>query len=584
MNFLDKIFDWFSGLSAKIPSFDVKGYFFVVLGIILLVGVIIAFTYFDSSKYKLLKASKKIIKYLGREDVVDDDNLSEFTAQCFSKNAPQSLRDAWIEYVGVRFGYPSEIVSEKNVFDKEIKKADRIRPNIFLTIGLILVALFAFFGFGALSKNAMSVIHCFGLILVALIYFGLLLIGKALYKKSLKTFFEMQEDLDSKVNLPIETSYSTDSSPLNEIAGILDSIIARNVSKIVDFSEETEQNESTENVFEGCEQSVDSTDLDNSLTDSKEDETVINKTFENENSENESLKTVVADVLEIEEIKDNIENQNGVENSSDVESEIDLVEFEKENLGNQDIQTNETKIDEDNTATVNVNENINDEDLSAGIDAESYIDKNKNIEDEMTTVENNSEDLPIDENKGTGIEQHTYYTTIVQPFNDGVNQFEEVAAESILTENNNDAVKIDEIEKTEVVEIENAEVIEDTKTEVVEQVAPVIECEQSATTVEEENDVPINNIEVAINVEEQIENSQNETFVEESLNYENSNSNLEINQQDKMQDEIIASESFLEREDKLNDQQELKSEVQEIEYYVPSSVKSTKPVKKKFKA
>ena len=157
MEFFSKVFTWLANLSSKLPQIDLKSYFIVVLAVIAGVGLIVGLTFFGTKAHKLKAACKKISKYLSGVDSIDDDNVGDFTSVCFSQKAPQTLRDTWLEYLGVRFGYPSDILSEKNVYDKEIKKVKETRANLYIGIALILVAIFAFWGFGTARRNCATV-------------------------------------------------------------------------------------------------------------------------------------------------------------------------------------------------------------------------------------------------------------------------------------------------------------------------------------------------------------------------------------------------------------------------------------------
>ena len=238
MEFLSKVFTWLANLSSKLPHIELKAYFIVVLAIIAGVGLIIGLTFFGSNAHKLKSACKKIIKYLSHVDSIDDDNVGDFTAECFSVKAPQALRDRWVEYLGVRFGYPSDILNEKNVYEREVKKVKDVRANLFIGIALILIAIFAFWGFGTMDAIDMSVIHCAGLLLSAVIYLILVFLKRKQIKATREAFYEMQDDLDAKVNLQVEKNFATDSSPLAELAAMVDEIIARNTGKEINLEEE----------------------------------------------------------------------------------------------------------------------------------------------------------------------------------------------------------------------------------------------------------------------------------------------------------------------------------------------------------
>lgn len=238
MEFFEKAFNWLAELSSKMPAIDFKTYFIVVVAVIVGIGVIVALTYFGSRARKLIGASKKIEKYLANVDQVDDDNVSDFTAHCFSSKAPQPLRDSWVQYLGVRFGYPSDVVSDGNVYEKVVKKNKDYRSGIYLAIALLVLGFFAFWGFGTLTANEMGVIHFVGLVAIAAVFLVLVIINRKQSKKCLEVFEDMQEDLDAKVNLQVESNYATDSSPLAELSGMVEEIIARNTAKAVDAEQE----------------------------------------------------------------------------------------------------------------------------------------------------------------------------------------------------------------------------------------------------------------------------------------------------------------------------------------------------------
>ena len=237
MEFFEEAFHWLSGVSEKLPVVDIKMFFIVVLSVISGIGVITAFTLLGSHARKLYVSSKKIRKYLANVDAVDDDNVSDFTAHCFSKKTPQQLRDTWVQYLGVRFGYPSDIVSDSAVYDKFVKKNKDVRSGVFLAISLILLGLFAFWGYGTLQDAKMGVVHLAALVLIGVIYLVLVILARKQNQRCLETFEAMQEDLDAKVNLQIESNYATDSSPLQELNALVEEIIARNTAKAVDIDE-----------------------------------------------------------------------------------------------------------------------------------------------------------------------------------------------------------------------------------------------------------------------------------------------------------------------------------------------------------
>ena len=240
-NVFSDIFEWFANLSSKLPAIDYKTYFIVVVAIILGVGLIVALTYFGSYRFKLLVACKKIISYLADVEAIDNDNFGDFTSQCFSEKVPSTLRDCWVQYLGVRFGYPSDIVSEQNVYDREVKRVREIRANVFIAVALILIAIFSFWGYGRLDGKDMGVIFLASLLLSGVIYLVLVIINKILSNTCLDAFNDMQEDLDAKVVFQVEKTFATDASPLGDLAAIIDEIVARNTAKEIGFEFGDEQ-------------------------------------------------------------------------------------------------------------------------------------------------------------------------------------------------------------------------------------------------------------------------------------------------------------------------------------------------------
>ena len=238
MEVLQQIFDGLSSLATKLPAIDVKAIFIIAVGAIALVGIIAGLTFLSSSACKMKRACQAIIKYLAKVDEVNDDNAEEFTSTCFGKKVPTALRDSWVEYLGVRFGYPSEIISESRVFDREVKKVTNIRANIFIAIALIVTGVLAFWSLGTETFQTMGTILGIGLILAAVIYLILAIVARKEFAKAREAFYEMQDEIDAKVDFHVQKSFSTDASPLAEMTSLIDEIIARNTSKVVEMPTE----------------------------------------------------------------------------------------------------------------------------------------------------------------------------------------------------------------------------------------------------------------------------------------------------------------------------------------------------------
>jgi hypothetical protein len=238
MEVLNQIFDGLTSLSSQLPAIDVEAIFIIAVASIALVGIIAGLTFLSSSACKMKRACMAINKYLAKVTEINDDNAEDFTATCFGKKAPTALRDSWVEYLGVRFGYPSEIISESAVFDREVKKVTNIRANIFIAIALIITGLLAFWSMGSYPTRTMGVILGIGLILSAVIYLVLAVVARKEFSKARDAFYEMQDEIDAKVDFHVQKSFSTDASPLQEMTSLIDEIIARNTSKVVEMPTE----------------------------------------------------------------------------------------------------------------------------------------------------------------------------------------------------------------------------------------------------------------------------------------------------------------------------------------------------------
>lgn len=237
MSFFNSIFDGLTELSQKLPEINIQTFYIIVFVALGAVAVIIGLTFFAAAAYKMRRACSKVLSYLVNEDVIGDDNAAGFTSACFGAKAPAAMREAWVSYLGVRFGYPSEVM-DSSVFDKEVKRPDSVRANIYISVALILTALFTFWGLGAMGTAEVGVVLCLGLLIAAVGYLVLWLVARSEYKTAAKKYAAMQDALDAKVNLSVERDYATDASPLLQVAAIMDGIVARNTARPAPTEEE----------------------------------------------------------------------------------------------------------------------------------------------------------------------------------------------------------------------------------------------------------------------------------------------------------------------------------------------------------
>lgn len=414
MEFFEKAFNWLANISARLPKIDFKTYFIVVVAVIVGIGVIIALTYFGSRARKLINASKKIEKYLANVDQIDDDNVSDFTAHCFSSKAPQSLRDSWVQYLGVRFGYPSDIVSDKNVYEKIVKKNKDYRSGIYLAIALIVLGVFAFWGYGTIEAIAMSVVHFVGLVAIGVTYLVLIIINRKQSKRCLEVFEDMQEDLDAKVNLQVESNYATDSSPLAELSGLVEEIIARNTAKAVDeeqeyaleqtpieaLIEETEDEESADEGGEEAQSDEGIEDQEDGAVEQTIDELIAS---EPQDADEEPAKVAEqtdeqADEETVEDTDETVEEEPVQdEEAEEVEEVQEPVVDEQSAEENEETESKETE-EEQNSETEDVEESVEEPAAQEQVESEEPVEQAEEPQENIAD-EQESEDAQPDEDE-----------------------------------------------------------------------------------------------------------------------------------------------------------------------------------------
>lgn len=398
MEFFKKAFAWLAEVSQKLPKVDTNLFFIVVLAVIAGLGVVIAFTLLGSRARKLFLSSRKIRKYLANVDAVDDDNVSDFTAHCFSKKTPQALRDAWVQYLGVRFGYPSDIVSDSAVYDKLVKKNNDVRSGVFLGVSLVLLALFSFWGYGILSAPEMGTVHLVALLLIGALYLVLVILCRKQNQRCFETFEAMQEDLDAKVNLQIESNYATDSSPLQELNSMVEEIIARNTAKAVDIDDDNGQTPIEALIEQKMleQDELDEIQQDDEDSSAQTEEQVlepVEEATQDEQDEQDSDEQIgINDILQEQEASD--EEQNVEESAQDISDET-VESEEKENAEETDAQSEQAaneSLEEVPTEDEDTTEEVSDEEIH--IEDDNQIEEEPQAEDvaEETQTEDDVEE------------------------------------------------------------------------------------------------------------------------------------------------------------------------------------------------
>ena len=505
MEFFEEAFHWLAGVSEKLPVVDIKMFFIVVLSVVSGIGVITAFTLLGSHARKLYVSSKKIRKYLANVDAVDDDNVSDFTAHCFSKKTPQQLRDTWVQYLGVRFGYPSDIVSDSAVYDKFVKKNKDVRSGVFLAISLILLGLFAFWGYGTLQDAKMGVVHLVALVLIGVIYLVLVILARKQNQRCLETFEAMQEDLDAKVNLQIESNYATDSSPLQELNALVEEIIARNTAKAVDIDE----NEQTP-----IEALIEQKMKEQSGTEEDEQES-IDEIINAQEEEAEEIAQEESDQTQTEIEEDNRE----VAEQQHIDELLQEQEEEVEQKAEEEDEQTEQVLDEQlEQEVVEPQEAVEEQEEIVPENEEEQIDE----QEETTAVEESEQSEPAEQEEIE--EQEPAEEEPVQEDE----QVEEQAQEEIVDEQaeETEESQIEEAEEPQIEEADedNSDVEEENtaseETEASEDVGDAEEGEQTAEAVEESttDDVTEENVEdyAEKDVASEEEQSEDESEEEQS--------------------------------------------------------------------
>lgn len=468
VEFFEKAFNWLAELSSKMPAIDFKTYFIVVVAVIVGIGVIVALTYFGSRVRKLIGASKKIEKYLANVDQVDDDNVSDFTAHCFSSKAPQPLRDSWVQYLGVRFGYPSDVVSDGNVYEKVVKKNKDYRSGIYLAIALLVLGFFAFWGFGTLTANEMGVIHFVGLVAIAVVFLVLVIINRKQSKKCLEVFEDMQEDLDAKVNLQVESNYATDSSPLAELSGMVEEIIARNTAKAVDAEQEYALEQTPiEALIEEKTEEEKSAQIE---------EESANETLDEEDGTVEQTidELIASEPQGADEEPVQVEEQ--ADEQTDEVADEEPVEDTDETVEEEPVQDEETEETEEAEEPV-IDEQVKEEPV-AEESVEEPAEESEPVEDTETEAveetveepeEQESEESPVEESTEEVKEQET--ESVDEATDDSESEQEEIAededVETAETEDSVDDVENEDAEETEETEDGEETQAEDEEPEVV---------------------------------------------------------------------------------------------------------------------
>lgn len=573
MDFFEKAFQWLAEVSQKLPAVDTNLFFIVVMAVIFGLGIVIAFTLFGSRARKLYVSARKIRKYLANVDAVDDDNVSDFTAHCFSKNTPQPLRDAWVQYLGVRFGYPSDIVSDGAVYDKFVKKNKDVRSGVFIGVSLVLLALFAFWGYGVLPAAKMGVVHLAALALIGVMYLVLVILARKQNQRCFETFEAMQEDLDAKVNLQIESNFATDSSPLQELNSLVEEIIARNTAKVVDeddeqtpiealieqkmqeqseFDDEDEQ-ENIDEIMSAQEEAQEENAQDGDV-ESDDEQRHIDELLQEqeegleETADEESEETETA----IEEADEQVEQQEHIDELLQ-EQEEELEEKAKEESDETELEiesADETFVDEpqesEEEQSVEEQELVETADESESVDEPETVDESEN--EEVADVENE------------GIEENTQNVEYTESEENNVQEEESVEedAQEVAVEDESVEQETEEQDSDEEAAEETENVEEDAQTDEIAEESEREESETLQDVESEQNDkIESESEDNDENVEEGVEESVEEGEESADKAVEDNESEDEKSDDNAESDESESEEVEKEAEDVEEESEEI---------------------------
>jgi len=231
VNFLDKIYQSLSNLGSKFPPVDATILYVILLCGVLVLAAICGVCYLSTPCFKLGQWSKKITKYLAGISAVNLGNKDSFVAECFGNKCPKLLVLSWQLFGSVNYGYPSEFVNEKSVYEKGIKSS-AYPMFLFGAIAVILIAFLGIMLAGVASLNALFIGILLAFVFAAAMEVLLFVLYKVIRKKTYTAFCEMQENLDAKVLFQDMKELVADTKGLSAIADEIEKM-AINVQKTV---------------------------------------------------------------------------------------------------------------------------------------------------------------------------------------------------------------------------------------------------------------------------------------------------------------------------------------------------------------
>lgn len=214
-------------MSNSLPRTDPLVLYVVLLGTAVLLAAVSGLLFFATGVFSLKTRSRQIIEYLsGVPAVESQDDERELTKKMFGESCPKYLREAWLIFADLKRGYPSAIVSEEDVFEKQKRFSD-YPLYIFGALAFFITAAITVFLAGAYDASTLLLSVLLAVLLAVVLEAALFIVYRSLLKKTLKYFRALQDELDAKVLIQNISEYAADTEGLSEIADELEKMAAR---------------------------------------------------------------------------------------------------------------------------------------------------------------------------------------------------------------------------------------------------------------------------------------------------------------------------------------------------------------------
>lgn len=245
MDFFNNIYDKLDAATAGAGNFSVGGWFIIILVALIALFVIIAVLTICNKAHKLRSTSKKVSAFIAGIDsgYIDASNVADFEAKCIAK-APKEVKESWASFMEVKFGYPSDYMTDELCVRKSrVEYCREWGVSLYNACIIIFVGLFFILGMTVsdLADVLEKSLYC--VITGAIASFLLTLIGRLVTADAIKAFFKMQDELDAAVDLQQFKTAEPELSDLDNIADMLDGVLNDAIVADPDAAPEDEDDE-----------------------------------------------------------------------------------------------------------------------------------------------------------------------------------------------------------------------------------------------------------------------------------------------------------------------------------------------------